>query len=180
MPDRLKNRLDQLYNGGARASVRFRYGLILFDAISILYFIVTAPFIATPAVHVVNSVFGALILLDFLARFWLARDRWRLLGKIYTLADIVVIAVLILDPFLSHSLAFLRILRGLRLIHSYHLLGDLRRDSRFFRLHEDAVIAAINLVVFIFTTASAAYVMFFDQHPGLGAYIDALYFTVAT
>ncbi|MGE4328246.1 MAG: potassium channel family protein, partial [Pseudodonghicola sp.] len=65
-------------------------------------------------------------------------------------------------------------------ILSYNLLGDLRRDSRFFRLQEDAVIAAINLVVFIFTTASAAYVMFFDQHPGLGAYIDALYFTVAT
>ncbi|GHG86954.1 potassium channel family protein [Pseudodonghicola xiamenensis] len=180
MTDSFKLRLDQLYTSDTRLSVRFRYALILFDAVSILYFIVTAPFSETLAVHLVNSVFGAVILLDFAARFWLARDRWHLLRQLYTLADIVVIAVLILDPFLSHSLAFLRILRGLRLIHSYHLLGDLRRDSEFFRRREDAVIAAINLVVFLFTTASAAYVMFFDHRPGFSAYIDALYFTVAT
>ncbi|MGD9864206.1 MAG: potassium channel family protein, partial [Pseudodonghicola sp.] len=180
MTDSLKSRLNRLYTGRGRRSVRFRYGLILFDAISILYFIVTAPFTATLAVHLVSSVFGMLILLDFSARLWIARDRWQLLRQIHTLADVVVICVLILDPFLSHSLAFLRILRGLRLIHSYHLLRDLRRDSSFFRLREDAVIAAVNLVVFIFSTASAAYVLFFDREPGLPAYVDALYFTVAT
>ncbi|MDK3019726.1 potassium channel family protein [Pseudodonghicola flavimaris] len=176
----LKSRLDALYNGTTRQSARFRYGLIVFDAVSILYFIVTAPFSSSVAVHLVSSVFGVAILSDFAIRLWLARDRWHLLTRLYTLADLVVIVVLILDPFLTHSLAFLRILRGLRLIHSYHLLGDLRRDSRFFRLREDAVIAAVNLVVFLFTTASLAYVLFFDRTPGPGAYVDALYFTVAT
>lgn len=180
MSDSLKTRIDRLYTGGGHRSIRFRYGLILFDAISILYFIVTAPFTATLAVHLISTVFGVLILLDFAARLWIAPDRLRMLRQLYTLADLVVIMVLILDPFLSHSLAFLRILRGLRLIHSYHLLRDLRRDSTFFRLREDAVIAAVNLVVFLFTTASAAYVLFFDQEPGVAAYVDALYFTVAT
>ena len=125
-------------------------------------------------------VIAILILLDFSARFWIAEDRWRVLRQIYTLADIVVVVVLFLDPFLSHNFAFLRILRGLRLIHSYQLLGDLRRDSLFFRKHEDAVIAAVNLFVFIFLTTSAAYSMFFDHRPGVESYVDALYFTVAT
>ena len=113
-------------------SVRFRYALIAFDALSILYFIVAAPFSASLAVHLVNAVVGLVILLDFSARLWIERNRARLLRQVHTLADLVVIVVLVLDPFLSHSLAFLRILRGLRLIHSYHLLRDLRRDSAFF------------------------------------------------
>ncbi len=177
--DSLKTRIKRLYKGQEPRSVRFRYGLILFDALSILYFIVTAPFTATLAVHLVSSVIGVVILLDFSARLWIERNRLRLLRQLHTLADLVVIVVLILDPFLSHSLAFLRILRGLRLIHSYHLLRDLRRDSAFFRAREDALIAAVNLTVFIFATSSAAYVMFFDQAPGAAAYIDAVYFTVA-
>ncbi|TDK51758.1 ion transporter [Antarcticimicrobium luteum] len=180
MNDNLKTRVKRLYKGQDPRSVRFRYALILFDALSILYFIVAAPFTQTLAVHLVSSAIGLMILLDFSARLWIERNRMRLLRQIHTLADLVVIVVLILDPFLSHSLAFLRILRGLRLIHSYHLLRDLRRDSPFFRAREDAVIAAVNLTVFLFATSSLAYVLFFDRQPGPAAYIDAIYFTVAT
>lgn len=179
MTSTLKSRIDRLYTGPEPRSVWFRYALILFDAGTILYFIVAAPFSATAFVHGVNAVIGFLILLDFSARMWISKDRVGMLRQIYTLADIVVIAVLLLDPFLSHSLAFLRILRGLRLIHSYQLLRDLRRDSRFFRMREDAVIAAVNLTVFVFATSSTAYALFFDKEPGPAAYIDAIYFTVA-
>lgn len=174
-----KTRVKRLYKGAGPRSVRFRYALILFDALSIIYFIITAPFTQTLTVHLISSLMGVVILLDFSARLWIERNRMRLLRQISTLADLVVIGVLILDPFLSHSLAFLRILRGLRLIHSYHLLRDLRRDSGFFREREDALIAAVNLTVFIFATSSLAYVLFFDQTPGFAAYIDAIYFTVA-
>lgn len=178
--DSLKTRVKRLYKGQEPLSVRFRYALIAFDGLSILYFIVTAPFASTLTVHVVNAVVGLMILLDFCARLWIERNRARLLRQVHTLADLVVIVVLVLDPFLSHSLAFLRILRGLRLIHSYHLLRDLRRDSAFFRAREDAVIAAVNLTVFLFATSSLAYVLFFDTQPGVATYIDAIYFTVAT
>lgn len=180
MASRLKAEVTELYTGEQPGSVRFRYLLILFDACTILFFIITAPLVHTPAINAVNITVGLLILADFLARLWIAPNRRQMLSRIYTLADIVVIVVLILDPFLSHSLAFLRILRGLRLIHSYQLLGDLRRDSRFFRDHEDAVIAATNLVVFVFLTASVVFSIFFSNEPGADSYIDALYFTVAT
>ena len=172
--------VTELYTGSARRSVRFRYALILFDVFTILFFILATPFRNTDFFHVTGYVIAVLILLDFAARFWIAGNRRRMLIQVYTLADIIVVIVLFLDPFLPHNFAFLRILRGLRLIHSYQLLGDLRRDSPFFRTHEDAVIAGINLFVFVFLTASAAYAMFFDDRPGVEAYVDALYFTVAT
>ncbi len=180
----LKQTLTRLYLGSSRRARLFRYTLIVFDAATILYFIVTTPMSQTPAMEIAGTVIGVLILLDFLARLWIAPDRRKMLGQIYTIADVIVVASLLLAPFLHEDVAFLRLLRGLRLIHSYHLLRDLRRASPLFRRYEDAVIAVVNLLVFVFLITTAVYTMFFDGHPdarpGFNGYVDALYFTVST
>ncbi len=176
---KVKRTLKYLYIGHDPVSVWFRYGLILFDLVTIVFFVATAHVTHGPGLTILSMVIGLLILADFSARLWIAKDRWKLFFKIYTLADLVVIISLMLDPFISGNLAFLRILRALRLIHSYHLLRDLRRDSEFFRTHEDAVIAAINLLVFVFVTSTAVLVFFIPENSQT-AYIDALYFTMAT
>jgi len=175
----MKQAVKYLYIGRDPLSVWFRYALILFDATTIVFFVATAHIPHGPGIIVASWAVGFLILLDFSARLWISKDRKKLLRQIYTIADIVVIISLILDPFLTGSLAFLRILRALRLIHSYHLLHDLRRDSDFFRTHEDAVIAAVNLLVFVFVTSTAVLV-FFIPDTSQTPYIDALYFTMAT
>jgi len=180
MDNGLRRTVRLLYEGRSRRAVLFRYALIVFDVATILYFIVAAAAPSTTAFVWVNGFIGVLILLDFSARLWIAPNRVRVLMQIYTLADIVVVASLLLAPFIAQDVAFLRILRGLRLIHSYHLIRDLRRDSIFFRRHEDAVYAAVNLFVFVFVTTSLVFVVAFDDRAGPAAYIDALYFTVAT
>lgn len=169
-----------LYTGRSQRARRFRYGLIVFDALSIVYFIGTVALTATPLVTTLNAALGVLILLDLLARLWISDRRPRELMRIYNLADIVVVASLLLAPLLVENLGFLRILRGMRLIHAYHLLRDLRRESLFFRRHEDAILAAVNLFVFIFITTSLVFVFAFGEKAGVDGYIDALYFTVAT
>lgn len=176
----LKRAIRLLYTGHSLRARRFRYGLLAFDAISIAYFIATVPLPATTTIFALNSAMGLLIVLDLAARLWISANPRRDLLRIYTLADLIVIASLFLAPVFSESLVFLRVLRGLRLIRSYHLLRDLRRESPFFRRHEDALLAAINLFVFIFVTTSIVFVVAFDEHAGVAAYIDALYFTVAT
>lgn len=176
----LHRRIRLLYTGRSANARRFRYGLIIFDAATIVYFILTAAIPHTPLMYGVNAVLGVLILADLAARLWISDNRGRELRRIYTVADILVVASLLVVPFFSDAAAFLRILRGLRLIHSYHLMRDLRRESRFFRLHEDSVLAAVNLFVFIFVTTSFVFVFAFDERTGPAAYIDALYFTVAT
>ncbi|MGV6805393.1 MAG: ion channel [Ruegeria sp.] len=175
----MKKAVKVLYIGRGPVSVWFRYCLILFDIVSIVFFVGTANIPHGPGLIAISWGVGLIILLDFSARLWIAKDRKKLLFKIYTLADLVVIVSLILDPFLTGSLAFLRILRALRLIHSYQLLRDLRRDSAFFRTHEDAVIAAVNLMVFVFATSTAVLV-FYMPDSSQTPYIDALYFTMAT
>lgn len=169
-----------LYTGQSTYARRFRYGLIAFDALTIVYFIATAALPATPVMTVLNAGLGVLILLDLAARLWISENFRRELTRIYTLADLVVVASLLLAPLLTENLGFLRVLRGLRLIHAYHLLHDLRRESLFFRRHEDAILAAVNLFVFIFVTTSFVFVLAFDEAAGTVGYIDALYFTVAT
>lgn len=175
-----KTTVRGLYTGSGSNSIKFRYGLILFDAVTILFFVGTAHLEHGGFLTTMSFLVGLVILMDFSARLWIAEDRRALLKHIYTLADLVVILSLLAEPFLSGSLAFLRILRGLRLIHSYHLLRDLRRDSPFFRTHEDAVIAAINLLVFVFVTTTAVRIFFIDLANSDTPYIDALYFTIAT
>jgi len=177
---KLHRAIRLLYTGHSQRARRFRYGLILFDALTIIYFIATAALPATPTMFAINTALGVLILLDLAARSWISQNLLRQLMRIYTLADLVVVASLLFAPLLTGNFAFLRVLRGLRLIHAYHLLRDLRRESLFFRRHEDAILAAVNLFVFIFVTTSLVFVLAFDEKAGLTGYIDALYFTVAT
>jgi voltage-gated potassium channel len=178
--DDLQRAVRLLYTGRSKRAVRFRYGLIAFDFATILYFLATMPFEPTPAMVAANVAIGVLILIDFAARLWIAENRAWMLTRIYTIADAVVALSLLVLPFLAGELAFLRALRALRLLHSYHLLRDLRRDSRWFRRNEDAVSALINLVVFLFVVASLVFVLYFGRETGFAGYVDALYFTVAT
>lgn len=176
----LHRALTLLYTGHSKRARRFRYGLIGFDALTIVYFIATAALPTTPAMNALNIVLGLLIVADIASRLWISPNWRRELRRIYTIADLLVVLSLLLAPFVTGNFAFLRVLRGLRLIHAYHLLRDLRHESQFFRQHEDAILAAVNLLVFIFVTTSFVYVLAFDENAGIAGYVDALYFTVAT
>ena len=175
---RLHRTVRLLYTGRSRRAATFRYMLVAFDVTTIIYFLLTVAAEKQQLLMGINLAVGALILLDFCARLWVADNRKKMLLRVYTIADLIVIASLFLAPLLTENLAILRVLRGLRLIHSYHLLHDLRRDVRFFRVHEDAVFAAVNLFVFIFVTTSIVYVLRFQDEASIANYIDALYFTV--
>src|SRR3546814_16621781 len=77
-----------------------------------------------------------------------------MLRLLYTLADILVILTLLLAPFISAQFGFLRVLRAMRLVHSYHVLRDLRRETAVFRRNEELIVACVNLAVFIFVATA--------------------------
>jgi voltage-gated potassium channel len=103
-----------------------------------------------------------------------------MLRQLYTIADILVILSLLLAPLITQNLIFLRVLRALRLLHSYHVLRDLRRDTPFFRRNEDVIVNAVNLGVFIFLVTALVFALQFGDNPDIRSFIDALYFTVGT
>ena len=95
------------------------------------------------------------------------------------MTDVVVIASLFLAAFVE-NLGFLRVVRALRLLRSYHLLRDLRDDIAWFRAYEDVIQRTLNLIVFIFIVTSIVYVSQHGLNPQIPGYIDALYFTITT
>ena len=62
-----------------------------------------------------------------------------------------------LAPVVGEGLGFLRILRPLRLLHTYQLVARLRADSPFYRRNEEAIIAVVNLGVFLFIMTGVVY-----------------------
>ncbi|PRY23098.1 voltage-gated potassium channel [Aliiruegeria haliotis] len=180
MSNSLKSKVVDLYTGQSSRSVRFRYTLILFDLATVLYFIVTTPLPHGQGLLIVNMLLLVVILLDFIARFWIADDKVSHLCRLYVIADLLVLLSFPLNAITHVDLTFLRILRGVRLGHSEYLLRDLRRDFPVFRLREDALVALLNLVIFVFVITSAVFVFFVDADRSVSGYIDAIYYTVTT
>lgn len=178
--ENFKKMIDLLYTGTSKKAAVFRYLLIGFDVSTIVFFVATVPLEPTRAIMAADLAIGALILADFLARLWIAPNRARMLRQIYTVTDLVVILSLLLAPLVSQSFGFLRVLRTLRLLHSYHVLRDLRRDTPFFRRNENVIVSSVNLGVFIFFMSTLVFVLRVDRNPDIVGYVDALYFTVAT
>jgi voltage-gated potassium channel len=86
----------------------------------------------------------------------------------------------LLAPAVTESFAFLRVLRALRLMRSYHVLRELRGASPFFARHEPVIFSALNLLVFIFVVSALVYVLQVRTNAQITDYVDALCFTVTT
>jgi voltage-gated potassium channel len=96
------------------------------------------------------------------------------------LLDLVVIASLFWSALAGGNLAFLRVLRTVRLLRSYNVLGQLKKLSPAVRRNEEVITAALDLAVFILIASSLVYVTQRSVNPKIQDFVDALYFTVAT
>ena len=175
----LRERLRLLYFGKSQTAHRFRYGLLAFDIGTILFIIGTSFVSRAPWLEWLDLVFGLLILADFCARIYVSPHPLREFAHPSTWADIVAIFSF-LAPVVGEGLGFLRILRTLRLLHTYQLVARLRVDSAFFRRNEEAIIAVANLAVFLFIMTGVVYETQHWRNPEIANYVDALYFTVST
>ncbi|WP_116597889.1 potassium channel family protein [Primorskyibacter marinus] len=173
----VKSWLRDLYEGESDRAHTFRYALLAFDLFTVAYVITTSFGDHGGVVEVIDTVFGVVFLADFIARLTLADRRLKFLILPVTLADIVAI-VSFLAPLAGEGLGFLRILRTLRLLHTYQLLRRLRQDFRLFRQNEELLVAAINLGVFLFVMTGLVYATQYRSNSQIGNYADAMYFTV--
>ena len=173
----LKRVLRRLYEGSTPQGVRFRYALLAFDIVTILFIIVTSFLPSTHITDIIDVLFGALILADFAARVFISDNRMRDLTRVSTWTDIIAI-VSFLAPLAGEGGGFLRILRTLRLLRDYQVLARLRTDFGFFKRNEEVIFAVTNLGVFIFIMTAIVYETQKLRNPQIHNYADALYFTV--
>jgi len=170
--------LHELYEGRTRRAHAFRYGLLAFD-LATLTFLVASSFFHGTQTQGLEIAIGLVILLDVAARLWISRQPLKDLVHPYGIADIVVV-ISLLAPLVGEGLAFLRIMRTLRLVRSYQMLSRLRRDVPAVRRNEALIASVLNLAVFIFVTTAIVLETQYGSNPGIGNYADALYFTVTT
>ena len=169
--------LRELFEGDTRRARSFRYALLAFDLVTILYVVSTSFIPPTAVLDRTDLVFGVFLLAEFCARIYATSAPKRELLHPATLADLAALASFLL-PITGEGFGFLRVLRTLRLMHSPMLLERLRADFGFFRRNEDVFVAATDLVVFIFVMTGLVYVSQHRINPGIANYADALYFTV--
>jgi hypothetical protein len=83
--------LRYFYESDARSAQRFRYALVAFDIVTILFIVATSFVPNTPVLERLDVAFGIVILLDFLARLAISRNRLRELIHPASLADMAAI-----------------------------------------------------------------------------------------
>ena len=176
---KLHSWLATLYGGGTPASRTYGYFLLIFDIAMIIYVVVSSFFFGTLFTAIIDALLGCIIAFDFIARLIVSKNRWRTIFSPASVADIVV-ALSLLAPIAGEGFAFLRVVRTLRLLRSYHLLRQLRVDFAYFRRNEATLFAVINLALFIFITTALVFETQHSTNPKIQNFADALYFTVTT
>ncbi len=173
----IKNKLFELYEGNSAAAHRFRYILVALDIATIIFLVVSTFFYGSLLVEIFDLIFGVYLAIDYLARLWIAPKKAAFAVHPLNIADLVA-AISFLAPVLGENFAFLRALRVLRLLRSYRLQDKLRQDFDYFRRHEDVILSATNLFVFIFLMTELVFVSEVGKNSNVSNFLDAMYFTI--
>ena len=175
--DAWRETLHELYESNSRRGRHFRYSLLAFDLLTVVFVVATSFIPEYTLIEIADVAFGLAVLADFVARMAISRTPGRDLLHPSSWADIIAIGSF-LAPVMGEGFAFLRILRTLRLLRTYRILVRLRTDSAFFRRYEDTIFAVANLAVFVFITTGFVFETQHDENPAIQNWADALYFTV--
>jgi len=173
----LRQTLAFYYEGASSPAHRFRYALLAFDILTLVFIVGTSFLPRTTFLEWLDFLFGLVILTDFTARLIVSRNRIGELLHPSTWADAIAI-VSFLAPVVGEGAGFLRVLRTLRLLRTYQIIERLRVDSPAFRRHEEVIISIIHLAVFLFVMSAIVYETQHWSNPEIANYLDALYFTV--
>ena len=175
---RLRARLRYLYHGSQPPAVRFRLAVIGVDIVIIAFFL-AVPILRNMgwAFYVIDYLIAVVLAADLAARAYAYADIRDWLKRPIVWVDLFVLATLLFPAWLF-NLGFLRMLRLWTLLNSdffWRTVGHKFDDTRV----EGVVRALANLVTFVFVATGFVYATFRGT-PGVGGYVDALYFTVAT
>jgi voltage-gated potassium channel len=169
----------ELFYGRSATALRAQYVMLSLDVIIVVYFIGTSFIPLNDLIIFIDAVIGVFLIAELAGRVIADSDRLGVFTRPLVLLDIVIIGSLLFPWFLG-NFAFLRVVRAVRILHSYVVLRRLRKVSGFFRTHEDVVFAALNLLVFVFVVSAFVFVFEQDRNPLIENYVDALYYTVTT
>ncbi|HCM84004.1 MAG TPA: ion transporter [Rhodospirillaceae bacterium] len=168
-----------LYEGTSIAAHHFRYALLIVDILIVIYIVTSTFFSPALWIEIIDVILGIYLLLDFGARLWIAKNKAKFFTHPLNITDLIALGSF-LSPLVGENFGFLRALRILRLLRSYHVQKKLRQDFAYFHKNEDIILSATNLFIFIFIMTEIVFVTQSGYNPHVNNFLDALYFTIAT
>lgn len=181
MSDRtgLSRTLLWLYEGVGRTPAGFRWALLVFDIVTIAYFFVS-PFLERQGSHPwLDYGIGTVIALDLAARFYITRRKGLFVTRPMNIADFVVVLSMF-APLVTQNLAFLRVIRAVRIARAFSFLRRESPVSRYLHLNRELLDRSVNLVVFVFIMSALVYATQYGRNDGIRSFLDAVYFTVTS
>ena len=182
----LNRTLFWLYAGKGQWPATFRWSLLVFDLLTVGLFLVHPLLSWRDGVEnptgfwlYVDIFIAAVIILDFAARLYIERDKFHFFFNIPNLADLAVIAALLM-PLFAQNLIFLRVLRAVRLVRAYEYLDQKNALGHWLHLNSFVVSKVVNLLVFVFIVTALVFVNQVHLNEDIHTYLDALYFTIGT
>jgi voltage-gated potassium channel len=175
-----------LYSGQGKWPSAFRWAMLVFDLATIALFLVH-PLLswrdgnpASTGVWLFVDLFVAIVItLDFLARLYIERYKWRFFLRVMNVVDLLVVATLVIPTF-AQNLVFLRVLRAVRLVRAFEYFDEKHDVSKWLHLNSFVVSKLVNLLVFVFIATALVFVTQVNRNEKIESYLDALYFTVGT
>jgi len=175
----LRQHMRELYHGDTPRAIRFRTGLLTFDAVIIAFFVVS-PFIERSThYYVVDFSIGGVLALDLAARAWAFSSVRAWIIRPIVWVDLVVLASLLAPASLA-NLTFLRVLRAFTLVRSasfWSIIGG----GRWAGSHvQDVTQAGTHLIVFVFVMTGFVHATFAAKTSAFNSYLNSLYFTMSS
>jgi voltage-gated potassium channel len=175
---RFRTSLRRLFYGRRPSAVAFQVSLLILDLAAVTYFLATTFVADATWIRVVDVLLGILLALELLGRMLAHRHPMHLFDNGAAFVDILVIASMFVSA-LGTNLGFLRVLRTVRLLRSYNVLGRLMERFPAVRRNEEVIRASLDLAVFVVMVSSLVYVTQRGANEKIQDFVDALYFTVA-
>ena len=92
----MRQAIRDLYFGKTRTAKIFRYGLLVFDVATIIFFVVSSMLDDTALVYTVDVIIAIFLMIDLGLRLWISERPKALALEFTTWLDIVVIVSLLL------------------------------------------------------------------------------------
>lgn len=176
---RLHNTLTTLFHRRSRKSILFNRFLIALNIAVFGIFILEALYPGHSIIQVLEILFGAAFLLEYLARLWIAPRRFAFVFDVFSIIDLLVVLSLF-APLLVGNLALLRVLRSLKVLRTYYLVNLAKKESKTVARYRATIISILNFFVFLAIMTMIVFVAESQFNPHINTYLDALYFTVST
>ena len=158
----------------ATYSPLFHVVSVIFDVVSITYFIWSFFFLESP-LPAFELTLGVYFAVEYALMFLASESGWRYVKHPLAMSNALIIIGYLMVPF--SNFGFLRILRAFRIIHLYQVIPDIRLLTNRVIVWEKLLAIIVHVAVLIFIVTEIVFIMQSPVNPDINSRFDAFYYT---